>query len=91
MYKKQYCTNLLKKKKPKELREWKRDYIRETDGEQMAAMNKALLKLRGEPRSKKNYAALPTKAPVPVPVIINNANPTTAGQTLSAGLPSSKN
>lgn len=31
--KKQYCPNSVKKKKPKEFREWRRDFIRETDGD----------------------------------------------------------
>lgn len=52
--KKQYCLNSTKKKKPKEFREWRRDYIRESDGDQMAQLTKSLQKMRGEPRSKKN-------------------------------------
>lgn len=51
--KKQYCLNSAKKKKPKEFREWRRDYIRETDGDQMAALTRSLQKMRGDPRSKK--------------------------------------
>lgn len=52
--KKQANVNSNKKKKPKEFREWRRDYIRETDGDQMALLTKSLQKMRGEPRTKKN-------------------------------------
>jgi len=49
---KQYTTNSAKKKKPKEFREWKRDYIRDTDGDQMALLMKSLVKMRNDPRKK---------------------------------------